>query len=90
MDKPIRLDVLPEKEAVQLLKRLCKRIKHRANEIARLCGYIPLALQIAGTFLAVHSDWSPEEYINRLIAQRLKLLKGEDDDPNMILNPQLG
>lgn len=90
MDKPIRLDVLPEKKAVQLLKRLCKRIKGSANEVAKLCGYIPLALQIAGTFLAVHSDWSPEQYINRLIAQRLKLLKGEDDDPKYDLEAAIG
>ncbi len=90
MDKPIRLDVLPEKKAAQLLKRLCKRIKDRADGIAKLCGYIPLALQIAGTFLAVHSDWSSEEYINRLTAQRLKSLKGEDDDPKYDLEAAIG
>jgi tetratricopeptide (TPR) repeat protein len=70
---------------VQLLKRLCKRIKDHTNEIAKLCGYIPLALQIAGTFLAVNSDWTPEEYMKRLKAERLKLLKGNDADPKFDL-----
>ena len=90
MDKPIRLDVLPERKAVQLLKRLCKRIKGSTNEIAKLCGYIPLALQISGTFLAVNLDWTPEEYMERLKAERLKLLKGDDDDAKFDLEAAIG
>lgn len=90
MDRPVRLDVLPEKKAVQLLKQLCKRIKDSADEITQLCGYIPLALQIAGSFLAVNLDWSPEEYSKRLRTERLKLLKIDDDDPKYDLAAAIG
>jgi tetratricopeptide (TPR) repeat protein len=75
------LDVLPEAEAIRFLLTLCARIGDVAAEIAKLCGYLPLALRIAGTFLAVHEDWSPEEYASRLSdrRERLKTLRDPED-----------
>ncbi len=77
---PLRLDVLPENQAIDLLYELCKRIGETAKDIAELCGYLPLALRIAGTFLAEHNDWNPKEYAERLKAKRLRALKGEEQD----------
>ncbi len=77
--EPLRLDVLPQEEAVELLLEICRRIGASASEIAGLCGRLPLALRIAATFFVEHGDWQPREYIERLKAKRLKMLKGEED-----------
>lgn len=52
-----------------------------------MCGYLPLALRIAGTFLAVHSDWTADEYIAELSdeRQRLERLKQDDLDVDAVL-----
>ena len=51
------------------------------DEIAGLCGYLPLALRVAGTFLAVHEDWGAGDYARALAdeRQRLRRLRLEDD-----------
>ena len=72
---PLRLDVLPENQAIDLLNELCKRIGGTAKDIAELCGYLPLALRIAGTFLAEHNDWTPKEYAERLKAKHLSCVE---------------
>jgi len=79
MSAPLRLDILPETDAVKLLTEICPRIVQHAANIAKLCGYLPLALRIAATFLTEHPDWTPAEYIERLEKQRLKTLKTEGD-----------
>ena len=49
--------------------------------MAGLCGYLPLALRVAGTFLVVHRNWTAAEYIAALSdeRQRLKRLRMEGD-----------
>ncbi|MGB8644652.1 MAG: tetratricopeptide repeat protein [Anaerolineae bacterium] len=80
--QPLRLDVMSEADAVALLQTLCPRLHPTgAEQIARLCGYLPLALRIAGSHLAVHDDLAPATYIRQLEQQRLARLKS-DDDPN--------
>ncbi len=86
---PLRLDVLPEDEAIDLLHEICERIGETAKDIARLCAYLPLALHIAGTFLAEHTDWNPNEYVESLKVKGLKVLKDEDD-PKLNLELILG
>ena len=78
---PLRLDVMGEEDARRLLLRLCKRTGPQADEIARLCGWLPLALRIAGKTLAEHVDLSPAEYVTQLTdrRQRLEVLKSKDD-----------
>lgn len=79
---PLRLDVMPPAEATALLRQICPRLAGAvgaADEIAHLCGYLPLALRIAGSTLAEHTDLTPARYIERLRAQRLKVLKAPDD-----------
>jgi len=51
-----------------------KRIR-AAEKIGELCGYLPLALRLAGSALAERADLSPADYVRRLsdAGQRLKL-----------------
>jgi tetratricopeptide (TPR) repeat protein/transcriptional regulator with XRE-family HTH domain len=67
----LHLDVLPAAEAVELLGRLAGpgRVAaepQAAAEIARCCGWLPLALRIAGARLAARPGWPL-----RLLAGRL-------------------
>jgi SEFIR domain-containing protein/NB-ARC domain-containing protein len=44
------------------------------REIIELCGSLPLAVSIAGKFLATHGDYHPRDFIRRLRQERLELL----------------
>jgi tetratricopeptide (TPR) repeat protein len=70
------LDELPPEDARKLLLRIAPRIDNHADEIARLCGYLPLALRLAASALSERRDLSPADYLRRLSdeQQRLKLL----------------
>jgi tetratricopeptide (TPR) repeat protein len=67
------LDEMSEKDAKDLLLTISSRIGHNADEIARLCGRLPLALRLAGSALVERSDLSPLEYIRRFRAGKEKL-----------------
>ena len=76
----IRLDEMKPEKAEELLKRIVQtgRSIKGANdttwkEIARLCGYLPLALRLAGTFLANTRDLDLEDYAERLQDERSRL-----------------
>jgi tetratricopeptide (TPR) repeat protein len=78
--RPIRLDEMEPEKAEELLKRIIqtsRSIKGASDttwkEIARLCGHLPLALRLAGTFLANTRDLSPEDYAGSLRDERLRL-----------------
>ena len=64
------LDVLKPKEAQQLLQELVgSRIADDPNaalEIARLCGYLPLGLRVAGAGLAARPHWTAAALAQRL------------------------
>ncbi|MBI3537524.1 MAG: ATP-binding protein [Chloroflexi bacterium] len=118
--QPIRLDVMSESEARDLLLKIAPRLVGAilsrdaaknfqatretlrsaqgdnvavADVIARLCGYLPLALEIAAGFIAEHADVSVETYASRLNERKgkpfvnsqgklLELLK-KDDEPDL-------
>ena len=84
----LQLDVLKAQEAVELLLTICPRIGEDAQTIANLCGYLPIALRLAGGFLQIHSDWSPKDYASRLTdrAKRMSLLKLEGSDIDIEFN----
>jgi hypothetical protein len=42
------LDSLPPEEAAALLLRIAPRIGEQAEKVAQLCGYLPIALRLAG------------------------------------------
>jgi tetratricopeptide (TPR) repeat protein len=67
------LDEMPEKDARDLLFRIAPRIGDAADEIARLCGRLPLALRLAGSALAERPNLSPSEYARRFKEGKEKL-----------------
>lgn len=64
------LDVLKPKEALHLLQEIAgSRIAddpESALEIARLCGYLPLGLRVAGAGLAARPHWTAAALAQRL------------------------
>jgi hypothetical protein len=65
------VDVLPEAEALELLGRLAgadrlQAESDAATRLVRLCGRLPLALQITGRRLATRPEWSLADYATRL------------------------
>ena len=72
------LDVLPAAQAVELLGRIVGpgRVAaepQAAAELARLCGYLPLALRVAGARLAARPHWRLTQLVQRLDDERQRL-----------------
>jgi DNA-binding SARP family transcriptional activator len=74
----LQLEVLSPEDAVVLLGRLVGAQRVRAEpaaaaELARLCGYLPLALRIAGARLAGRPRWPISTLIERLTEECRRL-----------------
>ncbi|HEY0173109.1 MAG TPA: tetratricopeptide repeat protein [Pyrinomonadaceae bacterium] len=67
------LETLPPEDARQLLLKIAPRIGERADEIARLCGHLPLALRLAASALAERANLSPADYVRRLSGAKKRL-----------------
>ena len=81
----ISLDTLPPDEATQLLARLAARpdvasADSGVAEIARLCGYLPLAIGMLARQLHHHPAWTPAGLAAELAAarDRLELMQAEN------------
>ena len=74
---PIDLDTLPPADARTLLWAVAPRIGAQADEIAKLCGYLPLALRLAASAIAERADLGVADYVRRLTdaRQRLSLIE---------------
>jgi tetratricopeptide (TPR) repeat protein len=86
---PVELSVLNKSESIKLLKEICPRLTRKdAERIAELCGNLPIALRLAGSYLQIHVDWSVDEYIADLAdkAKRLQSLHLEGADVNVIVS----
>jgi tetratricopeptide (TPR) repeat protein len=75
---PLHLDVLGEREAINLLARLAgaERVAAEQEEAAaltRLCGGLPLALRIVGARLATRPRWRLADLRRRLVEERRRL-----------------
>ncbi|MFF5208606.1 BTAD domain-containing putative transcriptional regulator [Streptosporangium sp. NPDC000396] len=75
---PVAVEVLDETESVRMLTLLVGHSRVAAEsgaaaDIARWCGYHPLALRIAGARLAARPDWSLASFGERLRNQRRRL-----------------
>lgn len=70
------LDTLTPEDARALLLAIAPRIGTWADEIATLCGHLPLALRLAAGSLAKYVNLKPTDYARRLqdTQQRLKLI----------------
>jgi DNA-binding SARP family transcriptional activator/Flp pilus assembly protein TadD len=74
----LHLDVLSSEEAVSLLGRLAGQAQiatesSAAEQVARCCGYLPLALRIAGARLAARPAWPIAALAERLADARRRL-----------------
>jgi hypothetical protein len=89
---PKNLDTLPPPEAKELLLRIAPRIAGEAEAIAKLCGYLPLALRLAATALVERINVEPTDYTRRLAEEknRLKLLAGGDESVEASINLSYG
>jgi tetratricopeptide (TPR) repeat protein len=76
------LDVLKPEEALELLLKVCcstsdsgepRGTDQAWSDIARLCGFLPLALRAAGSYLANAEDVSPTHYAEKLKDERTRL-----------------
>jgi tetratricopeptide (TPR) repeat protein/transcriptional regulator with XRE-family HTH domain len=81
----VSLDTLPPGEAAGLLARLAGRADVTAGDaavgqLAALCGYLPLAIGMAGRQLAHHPAWTPAGLAGDLAAakDRLELMAAEN------------
>jgi hypothetical protein len=77
----IAVKCMTEDESIKLLRTFLKT-KCEDDElklIAKLCGYLPLALNVAASTVA-RPEWMPNEYINALSEERKKRLKIGDDE----------
>lgn len=62
------LGTLPPDDARSLLQTIAPRIGTEAVRLAKLCGYLPLALRSVASNLAKRVNISPQEYAQRLAA----------------------
>jgi len=71
------LDTLTVDDSRALLLAIAPRIGPWADEIAKLCGYLPLALRLAAGALAKYRNLKPADYARRLqdAQQRLQLIE---------------
>jgi tetratricopeptide (TPR) repeat protein/MinD-like ATPase involved in chromosome partitioning or flagellar assembly len=83
------LDILPAEEARQLILAIAPRIGSRADELGKLCGYLPLALRNAASALAEKKDLKVSEYEKRLKDKfaRLELVKSSFSLSYDLLSP---
>jgi tetratricopeptide (TPR) repeat protein/predicted phosphodiesterase len=83
------LDILPPDKACELLLDIAIRIGDRADGLAKLCGYLPLALRNAASALAEKKDLSVTEYEKRLEDRkaRLKLVEASFSLSYDLLSP---
>jgi hypothetical protein len=70
------LDTLNAADARDLLLTIAPRIEAHADEIAGLCGHLPLALRLAAAAMVKYRNLSPADYVRRLRdrQQRLQLI----------------
>src|SRR3989442_3119650 len=77
------LDALPPADARALLLRIVPRLAEDghdyASDLARLCGYLPLALRSVASALAARIDLSPADYARKLANARERLKLTEID-----------
>ena len=71
--KIVDLDVLPPEDAKKLLLELAARIGEHASELAKLCGYLPIALEKAAYAIKERTNISVSDHIKRLEESRRRL-----------------
>ncbi len=67
------LDELPREESRELLLKICPRIGEYAEDLAKICCDLPLALRVAASTLQERRTLSCESYLQRLSTGRERL-----------------
>ena len=67
------LNVMLTPDACALLIKIASRIGDHAEELAKLCGYLPLALRAASSLLANERDLPIAQYLTELRNERTRL-----------------
>ena len=74
----LRLDVLPEPQAIGLVREVLGTARtvteEEAHELAQACGWLPLALRAAASFLLRRLGWTVAEYLAELRSRRIAAL----------------
>ncbi|MGC9515399.1 ATP-binding protein, partial [Methanocrinis sp.] len=85
------LDVLPLDDARKLLLEICERIGDHAEELAKLCGCLPIALRNAASPLREKPNLIVANYIKKLgdARERLELVEASFSLSYDLLTPQL-
>ena len=85
------LDVLPLEDARKLLLEIAPRIGDHADELAKLCGCLPIALRNAAYALKEKPNLSLEGYLERLgdAKKRLELVDASFSTSYELLTPEL-
>lgn len=81
----LTMDVLPPEDAVRLMARIIGEDRlaaepEAAAELARSCGYLPLALRIAAARLASRPHWRLSRMVTRLADENRRLTELEAGD----------
>jgi NB-ARC domain len=78
---PVQVELLSRDESALLFHRIIgdRGSKADRHRIVELCGYLPLAIRVAGDFLRLKEDWPIARYIEALEQERLRWLKIGDD-----------
>lgn len=77
----VRLDVMSAQDGRAYVISLCPDLSQvEADELCQTCGYLPLALKIASSYLAARPNINPKRYIEQLRQRRLELLRERGDE----------
>lgn len=78
---PLSLDVLPAAEAEELFLRVVGEDRGPgAAELVALCGYLPLAVRVAGARLRHRPRWTVADLVERLRVEQQRLSELAVDD----------
>jgi hypothetical protein len=83
----IRLGTLKMKDSQRLLQSFCSRVtNNEAEDLASLCGFMPVALRIAGSRLARNAHISPTSYAAELRAGGLRSIATPHESLEIFFN----
>jgi DNA-binding SARP family transcriptional activator/tetratricopeptide (TPR) repeat protein len=81
---PVSLDVLPPAEAEELFRLVAGNVRAdegaEVAELVRLCGYLPLAVRVAGARLRHRPRWTVTDLVERLRTEQQRLSELVVDD----------
>ncbi|MBJ7901886.1 tetratricopeptide repeat protein [Streptomyces sp. DSM 110735] len=85
--RPLTLGVLPRDDAIALfVRRLGTRSRTKESEIAdivRICGHLPLAIEIAASRLLARPSWTTTDLLDRLAADGAHVAELRDGERTM-------